>query len=132
MVESYEDINMRAMHSGENVGFIINYVYHYVPRIGEFYQQIAAKFMTNTVSFGPDLLFRLVTALIAWLSIYFTTVFTIGHKISMKYKDVLVYLLCSYQLVKHILIVFRLLIITLLVFLLRWHSSVSTELILRK
>ena len=23
MVESYEDINMRAMHSGENVGFII-------------------------------------------------------------------------------------------------------------
>lgn len=93
MVESYEDINMRAMHSGENVGFIINYVYHYVPRIGEFYQQIAAKFMTNTVSFGPDLLFRLVTALIAWLSIYFTTVFTIGHKISMKYKDVLVYLL---------------------------------------
>ena len=28
MVESYEDINMRAMHSGENVGFIINYVYH--------------------------------------------------------------------------------------------------------
>ena len=93
MVESYEDINMRITSSGESVGSIINSVYHYIPRIGEFYQQIAAKFMTNTVSLGPDLLFRLVTALIAWLSIYFTTVFTIGHKISMKYKDVLVYLL---------------------------------------
>lgn len=93
MVKSYEDIYMGAMTAGEGAGYIINSVYHYIPRLGEFYQQIAARYMTNIVTLGPDLVFRLVTALIAWLSIYSMTLLTLGRKVTMKYKDMLIYFL---------------------------------------
>lgn len=93
MVKSYEDILMSTLAADEGVGYIINSVYHYIPRLGEFYQQIATRYMTNTVTFGPDLVFRLITALLAWLAIYTMTLLTLGRRVMMKYKDILIYFL---------------------------------------
>ncbi len=48
--------------------------------------------MTMQVSFGLDMLFRLITAAFASGVIYFSTVFALGRKPKLKYKDVVVYL----------------------------------------
>lgn len=92
MTETYEDIMQGNSEATKTVPEIINSIYHYIPRLGEFYQHIAAHFMTAQVSLGPDIVFRLITAMIASGTIYFSTAFVLGRRPKLEYKDVVVYL----------------------------------------
>ena len=92
MTETYEDIMQANSEAAMSVGGIINRIYRYIPRLGEFYQHIAVHYMTPQASFGLDLFFRLITAGIASGVVYFSAVFVLGRKLRLQYKDVLVYL----------------------------------------
>ncbi len=92
MTETYEDIMQGNLDAAKSIGDIIVGVYNYIPRIGEFYQRIAAHYMTPQVSFGPDLFFRLLTAAIASGVVYFSTIFVLKRKPQLKYADVYIYL----------------------------------------
>ncbi len=92
MTETYEDIMQGNSESTKTVPEIIDSIYHYIPRLGEFYQHIAVHFMTAQVSFGLDMIFRFITAMIASGTIYFSTVFVLGRRPRLEYKDVAVYL----------------------------------------
>ncbi|MBR2710059.1 hypothetical protein IKF02_00280 [Candidatus Saccharibacteria bacterium] len=92
MTKTYEDISMGNARSDSSVFGILNHVYHYIPRLGEFYQQTAARFMTEQVSFGPDLLFRLASSAAASGVVYFSTAFVLGRRLKLRYMDVLIYL----------------------------------------
>ena len=88
MTETYEDIMQANSEANMSVPGIINRIYHYIPRLGEFYQHIAVHFMTAQASLGLDMVFRLVTAAIATGVVYFSTVFILGRKPKLRYLDV--------------------------------------------
>ena len=88
MTETYEDIMQGNSGASKSVGGIINEIYNYIPRLGEFYQRIAVHFMTPQVSLGMDVVFRLITAMIASGTIYLSAVFIMGRKLKLEYKDV--------------------------------------------
>ena len=92
MTETYEDVIQRNWGAGMTLGGIMDGVYNLLPRLGEFYQRIAMHYMTPQLSFGLDLLFRLLTAAIASGVIYFAAVFVVGRKMKFEYKDVIIYL----------------------------------------
>lgn len=88
MTETYEDIMQGNSEATMSVGGIINRIYNYIPRLGEFYQHIAVHFMTPQVSFGLDMIFRLITAAIASGTVYLSAMFIMGRKLRLEYKDV--------------------------------------------
>ncbi|RYC74950.1 DUF6056 family protein [Candidatus Nanosyncoccus alces] len=92
MTETYEDIMQGNSEALLSVGGIMNKIYHYIPRLGEFYQHIAVHSMTPQLSFGWDMVFRLITAAIASGVVYLSAVFVLGRRLRLQYKDVIVYL----------------------------------------
>jgi len=90
MTETYEDIYQGEANAESSVGNIIIYIYKYLPRLGEFYQRIAVHFMTPQLSFGPDMLFRLITAGIATGTIFLSAIFILGRKLKLQYKDMFI------------------------------------------
>lgn len=92
MTETYEDIRQSNIDATLSVGGIVDSVYHYIPRLGEFYQHLAVHYMTPQASFGPDLVFRLLTAAVASGTVYMSTVFVLGRKLKIQYEDVVIYL----------------------------------------
>lgn len=91
MTESYEDILHYSSDMNSDILKLLDGIYHYIPRLGEFYQRIATHFMSIQFSFGLDAIFRLLSVLMSWGLIYGITFLTLGRKIRMKYSDVLVY-----------------------------------------
>ena len=87
MTETYEDIHQNNLDYSLSVGGILERVYNYIPRLGEFFQRIAAHYMTKQASFGLDAFFRFLTSAIATGSIYLTTVFALGRKPKPRYGD---------------------------------------------
>ncbi|MDO4612094.1 MAG: hypothetical protein Q4B29_01370 [Candidatus Saccharibacteria bacterium] len=71
---------------------ILRDIYAYLPRVGEFFQRVAIHFMTPQLSFGSDMVFRLIIAALATGLVYFSAVLVLGRKLKLKYKDILVYL----------------------------------------
>ena len=92
MTETYEDIMQGNSEALLSVGGILNKIYNYIPRLGEFYQHIAVHSMTPQLTFGWDMFFRLITATVASGVVYFSAVFVLGRKPRLQYKDVIVYL----------------------------------------
>lgn len=92
MTETYEDLYQSNLGAEMSVGGIVKDVYGYIPRLGEFYQRIAVHFMTPQLSFGMDMVFRLVTAAMASATIYLSAMFVMGRKLKLQYKDVIIYL----------------------------------------
>ncbi len=90
MTETYEDIMQGNSEATMSVPGILNSIYHYIPRIGEFYQHIAVHFMTAQASLGLDIVFRLITAAFATGVIYFSAVFVLGRRPRLRYGDVAV------------------------------------------
>lgn len=87
MTETYEDILQSNSEALMTPGEIIDRIYNYIPRLGEFFQHIAVHYMTLQVSLGLDAIFRLVTAAIATGTVYLTTVFILGRKPRFCYGD---------------------------------------------
>lgn len=92
MTETYEDIFQANIHKESSLPTIFGDVYNYIPRLGEFYQRIAVHFMTFQTSFGMDMLFRLLNVAMATGTIYLSTVFVLGRRPKLKYKDVALFL----------------------------------------
>ncbi len=92
MTETYEDIMQGNSEALMSVGGIMDRIYNYIPRLGEFYQHIAVHFMTPQASLGLDVVFRLITAGIATGVVYLSTVFILGRKPKLEYKDMSIYL----------------------------------------
>lgn len=92
MTFTYEDFFQKNAHLQATVPEILRDIYGYLPRIGEFFQRIAIHFMTPQLSFGLDMVFRLVIAGIATGLIYFSSVLVLGRKLKLCYRDVLVFL----------------------------------------
>lgn len=92
MTETYEDLLQGNANANDSVGTIFQVIYNYLPRVGEFYQRIAVHFMTPQLSFGLDMIFRLITAMFASGVIYVSTAFVLGRRPRLQYKDVIIYL----------------------------------------
>lgn len=92
MTETYEDLYQYNVHAEAPLSEIVNNIYNYLPRIGEFYQRIAVHFMTPQVTFGPDMVFRTLNALMVTGVIYFTTMFVLGRRPRLRCSDALIYL----------------------------------------
>lgn len=92
MTETLEDIIQADWGKNMSIGGILRGTYNVVPRLGEYYQRIAVHYMTPQLSFGLDMVFRLITAIAATGLIYLTTAFVVKRRPKLEYKDVLVYL----------------------------------------
>lgn len=92
MTFTYEDFFQKNAHLQATVPEILRDIYGFLPRIGEFFQRIAIHFMTPQLSFGADMIFRLIIAGIATGLIYLSSVLVLGRKLRLRYKDVLVFL----------------------------------------
>lgn len=90
MTETYEDIMQHNSNINQTVPEIVDGIYHYIPRIGEFYQRIATHYMTEQVSFGADMIFRLITAAFASGMVFLSAVFILGRKLKLQYKDMII------------------------------------------
>lgn len=88
MTETYEDIMQGNSEASMSVGGIIDRIYNYIPRLGEFYQHIAVHYMTPQLTFGLDMVFRLITAAVASGTVYLSAIFVVGRKLKLDYKDV--------------------------------------------
>lgn len=91
MIEGYEDIFQHSEHANYSLSDIFKYVYNYIPRVGEFYQRFAVHFMSIKATLGLDVLFRLLIAFFSWCLIYVTSVFSVGHRLRMEFRDVFIY-----------------------------------------
>lgn len=92
MTMSYEDILHHSWHAGGNTGTILAYVYNYLPRLGEFYQNLTMRFMDAQVSLGFGLILRFFDAVMCTALIYLLTVFVLKRRPRLSNKDALVYL----------------------------------------
>ena len=93
MFMSYEDIFQKNMSANSSLTETWEYVYNYIPRIGEFYQRTAVRYMTITPSFGLDIFFRLMDVFFSTTLIYACTYFVLGRRPTIKTKDTIIYLL---------------------------------------
>lgn len=91
MTMSYEDILHTHWNAGGSVGDLFVTVYHYLPRLGEFYQHLAMWFMDVQTTLGFGLILRLIDALICVALIYLLTVFVLKRRPRLVYKDALIY-----------------------------------------
>lgn len=92
MTTSYEDVLHHNWHAQSNTGNILAYVYHYLPRLGEFYQNLIMRFMDAQTTFGLGTIFRLLDVAICTALIYLLTVFTLKRRPRLAYHDALIYL----------------------------------------
>ena len=70
----------QSIKSGSLINIIL-YVYHYLPRFGEFYQRIVIQYYTYTFNgINLDFLFRFLDAVLAFCLIYFSSWFVLGKK----------------------------------------------------
>lgn len=92
MLMSYEELNQKFPEMTKTIPEILYGILNYIPRAGEFYQHTAVHYMTLSMSFGLDLLFRLLTATMASGLIYFSTFLVLKRKPKLKYKDLLIFL----------------------------------------
>lgn len=92
MFMSYEDLYQSYAWADKTVPEITQQIYFQLPRIGEIFQRIAVHFMSLSTSFGLDLLFRLITAIMSILCIYLGTYFILKRKPQLRYEDTLIYL----------------------------------------
>ncbi len=92
MTMSYEDILHHSWHAEGNTGTILAYVYNYLPRLGEFYQNLTMRFMDAQASLGFGLILRFFDAVMCTALIYLLTVFVLKRRPRLSYKDALVYL----------------------------------------
>lgn len=92
MTKTYEDILHTRWHYHQALPDIFSHVYHFIPRLGEFYQRIVMQFMTTQVSFGFDLCFRLLTAAMSAGLIYALTAFVLRRRPKLQWKDIIIYL----------------------------------------
>lgn len=92
MLMSYEDLHQSYSEMNMTIPGILNRIFHYIPRAGEFFQHVAVHHMSLTAAIGLDIIFRLAIATISSSLIYFCTYFVLGKKPSLHYKDLLIYL----------------------------------------
>ena len=92
MTETIEDIWQGKSVVGMSLLDNLSKTYHNIPRLGEFFQFIAVSNMTPHLTFGLDLVFRLITALVASGIVYLGTWFIVGKRPTLKYKDLIIYL----------------------------------------
>lgn len=92
MTLSYEDVLHTKWNAGGSVFDLLSTVYHYLPRLGEFYQHLAMWFMDMQTALGLGLILRIVDAIICTALIYLLTVFVLKRRPRLAYKDALVYL----------------------------------------
>lgn len=92
MTKTYEDLLQTHSNYRQSMPELFHEIYHYIPRLGEFYQRIAMQLTTTQVSFGTDLLFRLITAAISAGLIYTLTIFVLRRRPKLQLKDVIIYL----------------------------------------
>ena len=92
MFMSYEDIFQKNMSANSSLSETLTYVYNYIPRIGEFYQRTAVRYMTITPSFSLDIFFRLMDVFFSTMLVYTCTYFILGRKPVIKTKDAVIYL----------------------------------------
>lgn len=92
MTKAHEDLTQTYFDYGKTTPELLHQIYHYIPRIGEFYQHVVMQFMTAQVSFGPDLFFRLLIAAMSVGLIYLLTVFVLCRRPKLQLKDVIIYL----------------------------------------
>lgn len=88
---SYEDLYHKSHHSNSSLATVIDETYHFLPRIGEIYQRIAVHYMTPQLTFGPDIIFRSITALVSFGIFYFGAMLILGRKLKLKFLDLLIY-----------------------------------------
>ncbi len=92
MFMSYEDLHQSYSEMDMSIPTILNRIFHYIPRVGEFYQHIAVHYMSINTTFGLDIIFRFLAALITSSFIYFCTYFVLGKKPTLNYKSLIIYL----------------------------------------
>lgn len=92
MTKTYEDLFQTHLNHGQSIPEILSGIYHYIPRLGEFYQRIVMQFTTTQVSLGSDLFFRLLTAAISAGLVYSLTFFILRRRPRLQLKDVIIYL----------------------------------------
>lgn len=92
MYMSYEDIYQSYAGSSSSTLDIINVTYHALPRIGELYQRVAVHFMDISTSFGLNLCFRIITAILAILLVYLASFFVLKKRPRLQYKDLAIFL----------------------------------------
>lgn len=92
MTMSYEDILHRSWHSQDSASNILAYVYHYLPRLGEFYQHLTMRFMDIQASLGFGIVLRLFDAAMCTALIYLLTVFVLKRRPQLTFRDALIYL----------------------------------------
>lgn len=92
MYMTFEDIFQKNKNLNNDLPTILNSIYNYIPRLGEFYQRIAVHYMTIRPSFGPDMLLRLFDVAFSSFLVYTLTYFIIGEKPRLKTRDSLIFL----------------------------------------
>ena len=92
MTKTYEDFAQGNTDAGQSIFVVLDHVYHYLPRLGEFCAWVSSRFMTPQLSFGLDMVFRIITAVASSGLIYLATMFALGRKLKLQYKDVAIYL----------------------------------------
>lgn len=92
MTMNYEDMLQQNYHIGDSLADIFVKIFNYIPRAGEFWQRTAVHFMTKQVSFGLDLIFRIITGVIGFAAIYLSTAIVLKRKPKLKYRDSLIFL----------------------------------------
>lgn len=92
MTMSYEDLLHRSWHLQDSTCDILVYIYHYLPRLGEFYQHLTMRFMDAQTTIGVGVIFRLIDAAMCTALIYLLTIFVLKRRPRLACKDALVYL----------------------------------------
>lgn len=92
MTMNYEDIYQREAYLDDSVGTVIYRIYHWLPRTGEIYQRLAVHLMTPQLSFGLDLVFRIAIAAMASGLVYLLTVFALGRRPRLAFRDTFIFL----------------------------------------
>ena len=92
MTLSYEDVLHTKWNAGGSVFDLLSTVYHYLPRLGEFYLHLAMWFMDIQTTLGLGLILRLLDVVICVALVYLLTVFVLKRRPRLVYKDALVYL----------------------------------------
>lgn len=92
MTMNYEDLYQREAYLDDSVGTVLDRIYHWLPRTGEIWQRLAVHLMTPQLSFGWDLVFRLAIAAMASGLVYLLTVFVLGRRPRLAYRDAFIFL----------------------------------------
>lgn len=87
MSMSGEDVAQANMSSGKDFPSLIAWVYHYIPRIGEFVTWPVATGLTYQTSFGFDLFVRMVDMVAVLSIVYLLTCLALRRKLKIALLD---------------------------------------------